>query len=349
LPAGSGPEKYFVFFKSPEFFAEKLRRGKPVQGSSKGKVIMQKITAGLFTLFCLCFAAGCASTGKTPELRYTPYRDLRYGSYERNVIDISIPDTAPEGVILFIHGGIWMYGDKNNCPIFLDTFRDRFAVASMSHRYIDETTHIDDLVDDVSAAVKYIREFCSQHNTDPGKLIIMGHSSGAHLSMLYAYKHYETSPIPVAFCVNMAGPADLGDIAFRYNFEKLGWVKFFYEIAEKAAGYHIVDGDVTAEGYSERGRQILAAISPITFVTSSSPPTIIVHDVTDALVPYANSAALNSVFNVYGVDHSFIALYSGIGHFLGAKTVKGGSLRYDKAVESRVTKAMDEYMEKYCR
>jgi acetyl esterase/lipase len=219
----------------------------------------------------------------------------------------------------------------------------------MSHRYIDETIHIDDLVDDVSAAVKYIREFCAQHNTDPGKLVIMGHSSGAHLSMMYAYKHHETSPLPIAFCVSMAGPADLGDIAFRYNFEKLRWIKLFYELAEKAAGHHIVDGDITDEGYGETGRKVLSAISPITYVGAGSPPTIIVHDVTDALVPYANSAALNSVFNVYGVDHDFIALYSGIGHFLGAKVTKGGALRYDKTLEVRLTRVMDQYMEKYCR
>ncbi|MDR1373874.1 MAG: alpha/beta hydrolase [Treponema sp.] len=310
---------------------------------------MRKITAGLFVWFCLFFIAGCASTGKAPEPRYAVHRDLHYGSHERNVIDISMPDAAPEGVILFIHGGIWMYGDKSNCPIFLDAFRDRFIVASMSHRYIDETTHIGDLMEDVSAAVEYIREFGSQNNAAPGKLIVMGHSSGAHLSMLYAYKHRETSPIPVAFCVSMAGPTDLGDLAFRYNFEKLGWGKLFYETAEKATGYHIVDGDVTDEGYSETGLRILAAVSPITFVTDGSPPTIMVHDVTDALVPYANSAALNSVLNVYGVDHRFIALRSGIGHFLGARAVKGGALRYDKTVESRVTKAMDEYMEKYGR
>jgi acetyl esterase/lipase len=299
----------------------------------------------------LFFVAGCVSTGKTAqEIRYTTHKDLSYGSHERNLIDISIPDgAASEGVILFIHGGIWMYGGKENCPVFLDTFRNRFVVASMSHRYIDETVHINDLEDDVAAAVAYIREFCLQNNTEPGKLIIMGHSSGAHLATLYAYKQHETSPIPVAFCVDMAGPADLGDIAFLYNFKKLGWLKFFYQLAEKTSGYQIADGDITDEGYSESGRKMLAAISPLTFVTADSPPTIIVHDVADAVVPYANSTALNSVFNVYEIDHHFIALYSGIGHFLGAKTIRGGALLYDKALETRVVKAMNEYMEKYCK
>jgi acetyl esterase/lipase len=314
---------------------------------------MRKFIIGFSALLGLFFIAGCASTKSAPENEYAPYkeyRDLRYGSHERNVIDISIPDAAaPRGVILFIHGGIWMYGDKSNVPIFLDTFRDSFIVASMSHRYIDETTHIADLVEDVSAAAGYIQEFCVQNNVEPGKLIIMGHSSGAHLSMLYAYSRHEPGPLPVAFCVSMAGPTDLADIAFRYNFEKLRQIKFFYQLAEKAAGHHIVDGDITDEGYGENGLKILAAISPITFAGENSPPTIIVHDAADALVPYANSAALNSVLNVYGVDHCFIALHSGIGHFLGAKAVRGGNLRYDKTVGDRVTRAMNDYMEKYCR
>ena len=311
---------------------------------------MRKFLISLLGLLCLLAVTGCVSTGETAvELRYTLQKDLSYGSHERNVLDISIPDAAPEGVILFIHGGIWMYGNKDGYPVFLDTFRNRFVVASMSHRYIDETTHINDLEDDVAAAVAFIQDFCLGNNAEPGKLIIMGHSSGAHLAMLYAYKQHETSPIPVAFCVTMAGPADLGDIAFLYNFKKLGMEKFFYQLAEKTSGYQIVDGDITSEGYSESGRNMLASISPLYFVSPSSPPTIIVHDVADALVPYANSAALNSVFNVYGIDHYFMALYSGIGHVLGAKAIKGGALRYNKAMEAWLVRVMNEYIEKYCR
>jgi acetyl esterase/lipase len=313
---------------------------------------MQKHTSGLFGLF--------KPLKETPQdIRWSAHIDLRYGSYTRNTLDISIPQTAssmaPTGgaVILFIHGGIWMYGDKKNRPTFLDAFRDRFIAASMNHRYIDENTRIADLVDDVSAAIAYIREFCLQHKVNPGKLIIMGHSSGAHLAMLYAYKHHKTAPIPVAFCVSMAGPTDLSDITFVYSFKKLGWLKLFYQVAEKATGYHPQEGDITDEGYSETGLRLLSAISPITFVTSDSPPTIIVHDAADKIVPYANSAVLNGVFNVYGIDHRFIALYSGVGHYLGAKSIKSGPMRgaarYDKTVEARVVKAMNDYIEKYCR
>jgi acetyl esterase/lipase len=304
---------------------------------------------GLLILPCLFSAAGCVSAGKIPpvDVHYTMYKDLSYGSYERNLVDISIPGGISEGLILFIHGGIWMYGGKENCPLFLEPYRNRFIVASMSHRYIDENTHLSDLEEDVAAAVSYIRDFALRNNREPGKLIIMGHSSGAHLAMLYAYK--QRDPVPIAFCVNMAGPADLSDIAFFYNFKRRRLEKLFYRLSEKAVGHSIVEGDITSEGYSESGRKILEAVSPIYFVTDASPPTIIVHDAADSLVPYSNSTALNSALNVYGVDHDFLASYSGIGHFLGAKVTRGGALLYDKTLTPWLTRVMDEYMEKYCR
>jgi hypothetical protein len=66
------------------------------------------------------------------------------------------------------------------------------------------------------------------------------------------------------------------------------------------------------------------------------------------MVPYANSAALHSVFTVYGIHHYFMASYSGIGHFLGAKVTKGGAVRYDKNLEPWIIRVMNQYIDKYC-
>jgi acetyl esterase/lipase len=309
---------------------------------------MRKLTAPALALLGLLVISGCASTGKIPEkIFYTPYQDLSYGPHERNRVDISIPHGQAQGLIFFIHGGSWVFGDKEQRPTFLDNFRDRFIVAAMNHRYIDETVHIPDLEEDVAAAVAYTRDFAREKNRDPGKMIIMGHSSGAHLALLYAYKNHRTSPVPIAFCVDMAGPADMGDIAFLYNFKKLRAEKFFYGLAEKAAGYHIAEGDITGEGYSEAGKRVLVAISPLSYAAPDSPPTIIIHDVADTIVPYANSAALHWVLDLYGVDHYFAASASGIGHILGARLVKGGGARYDQALEAWILRLMNEYIEKY--
>ncbi|MDR2078415.1 MAG: alpha/beta hydrolase [Treponema sp.] len=310
---------------------------------------MRTLNAGALAALCRFFSARRASAGRTPEeLRYTPHQDLRYGPHKRHTVDISVPHGASQGVILFIHGGAWLTGGKEDRPAFLDGFRERFIVASMNHRYIDETVHINDVEEDVAAAVAYIREFSLENNRASGRLILMGHSSGAHLALLYAYKNHRTSPIPPAFCVDMAGPADMGDIAFLYNFKKIGGEKFFYGLAEKAAGYQIRDGDITREGYSEAGKRVLAAISPISFAAPDSPPVIIVHDVTDKMVPYANSAALHHVLQVHGVVHNLAASYSGLGHVLGAKKSKGGAAVYDKTLTAWIVRVMNEYIDRYC-
>jgi acetyl esterase/lipase len=281
-------------------------------------------------------------------MRYTLHKDLRYGEHERQVLDISVPDGRAQGLILFIHGGIWMYGDKSAQPLFLDTFRDRFLVASMNHRYIDDTVHMKDLLDDIHGALTGIQRFCFEQGIDPKKTVIMGHSSGAHLSMLYAYQYAEASPLPLAFCVSLAGPTDLRDVAFLYSFKKLGWLKLFYDVGKKATGHTVADGDITDLGYGETAQQLLAAISPLSYVGETTIPTILVHDVADTIVPYSNSAALHHVFDAYGVEHQFIALYSGIGHILGAKKGnKSGALRYDAALEGRLVAAMDAYLAKY--
>jgi hypothetical protein len=55
------------------------------------------------------------------------------------------------------------------------------------------------------------------------------------------------------------------------------------------------------------------------------------------------------VFDVYGVDHYFMASRSGIGHLLGARGARGGAVLYDKTLTPWIIKVMNEYIEKYCR
>jgi hypothetical protein len=43
-----------------------------------------------------------------------------------------------------------------------------------------------------------------------------------------------------------------------------------------------------------------------------------------------------------------MALYSGIGHFLGAKPTRDGAVLYNKDLETWMIRVMKEYMAKYC-
>ena len=56
-----------------------------------------------------------------------------------------------------------------------------------------------------------------------------------------------------------------------------------------------------------RASAALAKASPLTYVTTSCPPTIITHGQKDTTVPYSNAVTLAAALEAFGVKHDFIA------------------------------------------
>lgn len=53
---------------------------------------------------------------RAAEYRAGPVRietDIAYGTTQREVFDLVLPDGDPKGLIVFVHGGFWMRLDKS--------------------------------------------------------------------------------------------------------------------------------------------------------------------------------------------------------------------------------------------
>ena len=309
---------------------------------------MRKIII-LYILFLTVFISCATLKNVEQNLGYTVYSDIVYGSDNRHIMDISIPDNNEESlnVILYIHGGHLMSKDKSNYINFMDKYRKSNIVASMNYRYVDDSTIVADLVNDVGNAIAGIKKIADEKGSRINKLILIGHSAGAHLLLLYAYQYYAESSIPIAFCLEMSGPTDLSDVAYIYNMTKQNNIKYWLDIANKYVKQTISLAEVTENGFSENAVEGLKTISAINFINKDVPPTIIVHDVADITVPYSNAASLHAVLSVFGVKNDFIASYKGLGHNLGYYTSKGNSWGLDGALEKRILVKFDEYMELY--
>ena len=59
----------------------------------------------------------------------------------------------------------------------------------------------------------------------------------------------------------------------------------------------------------------LDSVSPATYVTSATVPTIIAHGNADDIVPYSNAVTLDNALTAAGVEHTFIT-YKNTGHGL---------------------------------
>ena len=114
------------------------------------------------------------------------WREDSFGSDPLQKLDWSLPK-AVEGkapVLLFVHGGGWSIGDKRMGAGQKGThFLSRgWGFASTNYRLVPQAT-VEQQAADVAAAVAFLRR---QPGVDPNRIVLMGHSAGAHLAALVA-------------------------------------------------------------------------------------------------------------------------------------------------------------------
>ncbi len=96
-------------------------------------------------------------------------------------------DTAkPAPIVIFVHGGGWKRGDKRNATgaAKVTHFREQgYAVASVNYRLVP-AAKVEDQAADVATAFAWLRSNAKRLNIDPARMVLMGHSAGAHLVAL---------------------------------------------------------------------------------------------------------------------------------------------------------------------
>lgn len=115
-------------------------------------------------------------------------RDLAYGPHERHRLDLyGAPGDGLKPVVLFVHGGGFVMGDKGdtgwpNAAVGRMAARRGWIGAVMNYRLAPD--HLWPAgSEDVAAAVDYLRGAVADHGGDPERIVVMGTSAGAvHVS-----------------------------------------------------------------------------------------------------------------------------------------------------------------------
>ncbi|WP_269933131.1 alpha/beta hydrolase [Aminobacter sp. HY435] len=115
--------------------------------------------------------------------------DVVYGGKPRNRLDLFLPEGAPKGLVVFVHGGYWMALDKSFWSHLAKGSVDNgYAVAMPSYTLCPEAS-IADIVNEIGAAV------AAAAGLVDGPIMLTGHSAGGQLvsRMVSA-----TTPLPPA-------------------------------------------------------------------------------------------------------------------------------------------------------
>jgi acetyl esterase/lipase len=156
-------------------------------------------------------AAPRANTGDPAAVE----KDIPYAeSSDEQKLDLYLPEKKGFSTVVFIYGGGWHSGSRKSvAPIGEKLQRLGFGCALPSHR-LSPKDKFPAQAEDVAAAFAWVKKHVAEKGGDPGKVFLMGHSSGAHLSLLvatdpgYLAKH-ELSPADIAGVVGLSSPVDL--------------------------------------------------------------------------------------------------------------------------------------------
>lgn len=205
----------------------------------------------------------------------------------------NLEKSKPLPGILFIHGGGWLgMSRKDIRHLAMGMAQRGYVTASADYRLAGEAKY-PAAVQDCVCALKWFRAHAKEYHVDPENIGVMGNSAGAHLALMVAYAGDEPpfqSPCAheaatgVKAVVQLYGPTDLAGRHVAQLQEAL--VLFLGKSLQEAP-----------ERYAEA--------SPLTYVTSDSPPTLIMHGTTDELVPVEQADLLAERLKETGVPYIY--------------------------------------------
>lgn len=222
-----------------------------------------------------------------------------YGSDPAQKMDIYLPadrDTSTTNVLVLIHGGAWIEGDKADFTAYMETLKQRlpgYAIFNINYRLAaNNLNQFPAQEADVKKAFEYIHNRTREYKVSKN-LAVLGASAGGHLALLQAFKYPE---IPVRAVVDLFGPADL---TAMYNQAGNPFVK---PLLEAVTG-----------GTPQSRPAVYQQSSPVNFITNQSPPTLILQGGLDVLVDPSQSTLLKSRLEAAGVPVQYV-FYPTEGH-----------------------------------
>jgi arylformamidase len=135
----------------------------------------------IFAALALLFALPLAAQRVAPPAGTV---EIAYGGEALQRLDFTPGDGRRAPLVLFLHGGGWSLGDKRMAAHMAVHFHGLgCAFASVNYRLVPDAT-VEQQAEDVAAAIARLVADADRLGIDRGRILLMGHSAGAHLAAL---------------------------------------------------------------------------------------------------------------------------------------------------------------------
>lgn len=143
-----------------------------------------------YSLFSLLLCVCSVAWANHPVKHYS---DLIWASPKGFdlTLDIAVPKTETQAkpVLVIFHGGGWLLNNKSIMRDLADAIATRTDVITVNVNYrllgdLNNTTTIDEQIDDAMGAVLWVKDHIKTYGGDPDQVAVTGDSAGGHLAAM---------------------------------------------------------------------------------------------------------------------------------------------------------------------
>ncbi len=230
--------------------------------------------------------AAIGPAAATAQAQVDVRRDIQYGVANGKplLLDAYVPPTGERRpAVVMLHGGGWRVGDKASWAPEAARLAERGWVAFSVNYRLDEPSPFPAEIEDVQAAVRWVRANAGEYGIDPARIAALGESAGGHLTAMLAA--LGTGPLDsdarILVGAAWSPPTDFPALA-RSRGD--AWANVLFGCSVDTCADKLVEA------------------SPVSHVDRTDAPLYLIHS-TEELVPLSQSETLAERLRAAGVHH----------------------------------------------
>ena len=238
-------------------------------------------------------------------------------------INIAFPEKSsvkPRPVLLMIHGGGFISGDKSSKNKQIIKFSKKGFVSASAMYRLSPKYRFPAAIDDIKLAVRFLKANAAKYHIDPERIIVSGSSAGSYLSVM----------------VGVTGNSS--------DFSDYGLYSEFNSSVRAVTAQSAPIGDFTQLKYAEQKtitrliplnytdkQATLSAMSPMSYLDIKDPPFFLSHGDKDPIVPVE-------------LSREFVSKLESINHEFEYHEVNGGTHSFSRSVPKQSKVVFSAYM-----
>lgn len=245
-------------------------------------------------------------------------------------LDLHRPQGENPPLIVYVHGGGWRAGSKEDVPI-ADLYDKGFAIASVNYRLSTQAV-FPAQVHDIKAAIRFLRAKAGLYHINASKIAIIGSSAGGHLAALVGVNNGNPE-LEGKVGEHLDQNSDAQVIVSYYGASNLETI--LSQSTQQGLDFRVPALKLLLGDTPDKKPELAKLASPVTHLDKNDPPLLLIHGDADPQMPPKQSQELAKAYESLGLPVTLIMLPG---------SLHGGSEFYNDERTALVAKFLDKVL-----